>query len=334
MSRAAKHGIIIKTGGALERLAEVKTIAFDKTGTLTEGKLVVDTIKIFGSHKKADVLGLAAALEQKSTHILAQAIVSAAIKQDVKIPKAKNIKEQSGKGLLATVGGRHVLIGRQTFLAEQGVDFPGKRSEYDFPSTATTIAINGELAGVITFKDEIRPESSRTLKALRYLGVKHILMVTGDNQSTAKTIARKLGLANFTAEALPADKLRAIEEIQDRPVAFVGDGVNDAPVLTAADIGIALGARGETAASESADMVIMLDDISRVARALDIAKRTFSVARQSILVGIALSIILMIIFSTGHFQPLYGAILQEGVDVVVIFNALRALNGGKKAIKL
>lgn len=334
MSRAAKHGIIIKTGGALERLAEAETIGFDKTGTLTEGKLVVDSVKTFGSYKKSEVLGLAAALEQSSTHVLAQAIVTAATTEKTKIPKAKNIKEESGKGLMATIGGKQVLVGRQTYLLEQGVKLPGKRSGYDLQNTATSVAVDGQLVGIINFRDEIRPESKRTLKALRSLGIEHILMVTGDNQSTAKAIAKKLGITEVKAEALPADKLRAIEEIKNRPVAFVGDGVNDAPVLTAADVGIALGARGETAASESADMVIMLDDVSRVARVLDVAKRTFSIARQSILVGIALSIALMIIFSTGHFQPLYGAILQEGVDVVVIFNALRAHTGGGKSIKL
>jgi P-type E1-E2 ATPase len=162
------------------------------------------------------------------------------------------------------------------------------------------------------------------LKTLRNLGLKHILMVTGDNQATANLIANKLGITEVEAEALPSDKLLAIGRITNRPVVFVGDGVNDAPVLTASDVGIALGAKGETAASESADIVIMLDDVNRVAKAFSIAKRTFTVAKQSILVGIAMSIVLMFIFSTGHFSPLLGAILQELVDVVVIFNALRA----------
>jgi heavy metal translocating P-type ATPase len=332
MSRAAKHGIIIKNGGALERLAEAQTFAFDKTGTLTQGKPVVDNVKTFGKYKQTEILSLAAALEQGSNHVLAQAILDAAAKQKIKITKAKNIKETSGRGLMATVSGRQILVGRQSYLREQGIKFPGNKSLYNVGSTATNIAIDGKLAGIISFKDELRPESKKTLQALRELGIKHILMVTGDNQSTASKIAKKLGLTDVRAEALPADKLLAIEQIAQRPVAFVGDGVNDAPVLTAADIGIALGARGETAASESADMVIMLDDIGRVAQALSIAKRTFSVARQSILVGIFLSIVLMLIFSTGHFRPLYGAILQEGVDVVVIFNALRAHIDGRKVL--
>jgi P-type E1-E2 ATPase len=149
-------------------------------------------------------------------------------------------------------------------------------------------------------------------------------MVTGDNQGTANAVAKKLGISTVVAEALPIDKVRAVENTEYRPVAFIGDGVNDAPVLTAADVGIALGARGSTAASESADVVIMLDDISRVAKAYEIAKRTFAIAKQAILIGIGMSIFLQLIFFTGKFKPIYGAILQELVDVTVIFIALRA----------
>jgi P-type E1-E2 ATPase len=200
--------------------------------------------------------------------------------------------------------------------------------------------IDGRLAGHITFQDVIRDESKGTLASLRQAGIKHILMVTGDSPAVAKVIARVLKIQEVKAEALPADKLRVVEAVKERPVVFIGDGVNDAPVLTAADVGIALGARGETAASESADMVIMLDDVSKVAKAYTIARRTFGIAKQSILTGIGLSLILMVIFSSGHFRPLYGAILQEGVDVVVIFNALRAhgegrykVSGRPKAVK-
>ncbi|HSW79569.1 MAG TPA: HAD-IC family P-type ATPase, partial [Candidatus Saccharimonadales bacterium] len=174
------------------------------------------------------------------------------------------------------------------------------------------------------------PESKKTISQIRKLGIKNVLMVTGDNLTTAKHIAAKLGISDIYAQILPSDKLRTIEEIKDRPVAFVGDGVNDAPVLTSADVGIALGARGSTAASQSADMVIMQDDISRVARAVEIAKRTFKIARQSILGGIVLSIALMFVFATGKFPPLAGAIIQEAVDVIVIFNALRAHGSFRK----
>ena len=324
MARASRYGIIVKTGSALERLAEARTIAFDKTGTLTSGTLQVDTVTAFGTLKEDEVLALAASLEQNSNHVLARAIVNSAQSKKLKFTKAKHIQEISGRGLSAHLKGREVLVGRLSLLEERGVKMPKKSQHKDVKQTAVYVALDGELAGVITLKDELRPESIATLDTLRGLGLKELLMVTGDNQATAQKIAGQLGITNVHADALPADKLHILEKVKARPLVFVGDGVNDAPILTAADVGIALGARGSTAASESADMVIMLDDISRVATAVRIAKRTFRIARQSILVGIGLSLVLMLVFATGKFSPLAGAIVQEAVDVVVIFNALRA----------
>jgi heavy metal translocating P-type ATPase len=328
MSRSSKHGIIIRTGSALERLARIKTIAFDKTGTLTSGKLVVDTITTYNDYKKADVLGYAAAVETSSGHILSHAINEAAMHLQVKVAKAHHVKEVSGRGMSASVGSKKILIGRKTLLDEHSVKFPSGFRASSVKQTATYIAIDGELAGVLTFSDTIRPETPETLEHLQKLGVTDIEMITGDNKAVATGVASQLGITQVVSEALPGDKLLAIENIRNRPVGFVGDGVNDAPVLTAADVGIALGARGSTAASESADVVIMVDDISRVATGVAIAKRTFRITRQSILVGIALSVILMFVFATGKFPPLYGAIIQEFVDVVVIFNALRAHSDG------
>lgn len=324
MSRASKHGIIIKTGAGLEKLALAQTFAFDKTGTLTKGEPVVDRVQAFNKWKQNDVLALAAGLEQSSNHVLGRAIVQKAEKSKLKVSKVKHVHELSGRGLVATVNGKEVLAGRMALLKEYNVEVPKAFSVKSVQQTATFVAHDGQLVGVITFKDEVREEAKPTLKKLKEFGVKHFLMVTGDNNATAKAVAKQLGIREVHAEALPGDKLAALEAVKYRPVAFVGDGVNDAPVLTASDIGIALGARGSTAASESADMVIMLDDLSRVGMAVAIARRTFSIARQSILVGIALSVVLMFVFSTGHFRPLYGAIIQELVDVVVIFNALRA----------
>jgi heavy metal translocating P-type ATPase len=324
MARASKYGIIVKTGSALERLAEAKSIAFDKTGTLTHGHLVVERVESFGSFKKDEVLGLAASLEQNSNHVVARAIVAAARDQKIKLRKTKHITEISGRGLKATLRGQEIFVGRLSLMEELGVKLPAKFKRGAVNQTAVYLALGGELAGVIAFKDEVRSEAKATLERLHALGIREILMVTGDNQATARSIAKPLGVTDIHAEMLPADKLRVLDEARYRPLVFVGDGVNDAPVLTAADVGIALGARGSTAASESADMVIMLDDLSRVASAVEIAKRTFQIARQSILVGIGLSLVLMLVFATGKFPPLAGAVLQEAVDVVVIFNALRA----------
>jgi heavy metal translocating P-type ATPase len=324
MARASKYGIIVKTGSALEKLAEAKTIAFDKTGTLTSGVLRVSGVKAYGSFKQDDVLSLAASLEQNSNHILAHAIVTAAQDKKLKFTKAKHVKEISGRGVHAQLKGQAIIVGRLSLLQEHDVTLPSSFKQKDIVGTAAYVAVDGTLAGVISLSDEIRDNSATTLQRLRKLGFKDMIMVTGDNKATAAAVAKKLGINEVHAEALPVDKLRVIESVAHHPVVFVGDGVNDAPVLTAADVGIALGARGSTAASESADMVIMLDDIGRVAIGVTIAQRTFKIARQSILAGIGLSVILMAIFATGKFPPLYGALLQEVVDVVVIFNALRA----------
>lgn len=324
ISRAAKHGIIIKSGRAIEQLADVRTIGFDKTGTLTRGAPVVVQVKTFGGHTKDEVLSLAAGLEQSSTHVLATAIVEAARKSGAKIIKAKHVSEHAGKGLSAQSAGKQVLVGRLAFLKEQEVTLPSTFNPKDIEGMTTYVAISGKLAGAIMLKDEVRPESKKTLSALRKLGIKHILMVTGDNKNTAREVALGLGIDNVYSESLPAEKLHTIEGIKERPVAFVGDGVNDAPVLAAADVGVALGARGSTAASESADVVIMLDDVRRVAVSVGIAKRTLFIAKQSILVGIFISVGLMLVYSTGKFSPVSGAFIQEIVDVIVIFNALRA----------
>ncbi len=320
MSRAARAGVIVKTGAGLEKLAAAQTIAFDKTGTLTLGTPSVISVKTYGKFKKDDVISYAAAVEAGSNHILARAVTTYAEKHNAKVPKAKNSKETSGGGLTATVQGKIVRVGTARYLNQFDIVVPKE----DLAGTHAYVVIQNSLAGYLEFVDEIRPESKGVLKLLKKLGVKHILMVTGDNKQVAAQVAKELGITEFEAEALPGDKLQKIESLEHRPVAFVGDGVNDAPVLTASDVGIALGARGSTAASETADIVILRDDLSRVGEAVAIAKRTVFIARQSILIGIGMSVVLMVIFSTGKFKPSVGAAVQELVDVTVIINALRA----------
>lgn len=327
MSRASKYGIIVKTGSALERLARAKTVAFDKTGTLTSGILTVDAVTAFNDFTVDEVVKLAASLEQNSNHVVARAIVGYATAKHITFNKAKHVKELAGRGLLATLNGKQILVGRFSLLQEYGVEVPSTFKRSSITHTASYVAIGNQLAGVLTFRDDIRSESLSTLQLLKKLGVKHFLLVTGDNKATAAAIAKQLGITRVHAEMLPVDKLRVVEAVTNRPVVFVGDGVNDAPVLTAADVGIAIGAGGSTAASESADLVIVQNDISRVGTAYAIANRTFKIARQSIVVGIGLSLLLMAIFATGKFSPLTGAVVQEAVDIIVIFNALRARNG-------
>ena len=327
MTRASRYGIIVKTGSALEKLSLAKSIAFDKTGTLTKGELKVESIVTFGTFKEDEVLGLAASMEQSSNHVMALAIVQHMTSRKLKIVAAKHVKEISGLGLMASVKHQHVIVGRLSLLKDNGVTLPSKFKSQSITNSAVYIAVDGNLAGIINLSDEVRPESKDTLARLHRLGLTNAIMITGDNEIIANKIAKQLGIDRVYADTLPADKLHLLESIKERPLIFVGDGVNDAPALTAADIGIALGARGSTAASESADMVIMLNDLGRVATAISIAKRTFFIAKQSILIGIGISLALMLLFATGKFSPLMGAIIQEVVDVVVIFNALRAHTG-------
>lgn len=321
MSRSSKYGIIVKSGSSLEKLAESKTIIFDKTGTLTTGNLSLDEIKTFSPYNRKEIVALAASMEQNSNHVIAQTIVNEAKNKKIKLTKLKDVKETPGQGIGATYRGDKLIIGRVDFMTNNSVKLPSGKQDN---RTTVYIAINQKLAGIIYLKDKLRPETKKTIKQITRLGIKNTVMITGDNHQTASLIAKQLGIKTVYAETLPGEKLHALDEIKERPAIFVGDGVNDAPVLTGSDVGIAMGARGSTAASESADLVIMTDDLSRVAAAIEIAKKTFGIAKQSILFGIGLSIALMIIFATGKFPPLYGAILQEVVDVIVIFNALRA----------
>jgi len=301
-------------------------MAFDKTGTLTRGEPVVQNIIAYNKFTQAEVLSAAASLEQSSNHILARAIVDAAAGRKVAASKAKHVNETPGYGLSAQIKGKQVLVGRLDFIQDNDVELPPAFKPTAVESTATCVAIDGKLAGIISFADEIRPEAKSTIARLRKAGITHMLMITGDNMPAAKAVAKTLGIKDYSANARPADKLGLLEQLDKRPVGFVGDGVNDAPVLTASDVGIALGARGSTAASESADVVILPDDLAYVGRAVVLAKRSFAIAKQSILIGIAISLVLMGLFATGKFPPVLGAVLQEVVDVIVIFNALRAHN--------
>lgn len=321
MSRAAKHGIIMKSGGILEQLSRVKSAAFDKTGTLTENKLTIHSIKPTKGHTKDEILQLAASAENLSTHMTATAIVATAKQRGLKLTSAQYIEEVAGKGIIATINHQQVVAGRKSLLTEQGVP---EQSIPHIDHTATLLAVNGKYYGAITFADTIRTNSASTLARLNMLGVHKLVMVTGDNNSTAQKIAAEVGITDVYSECLPADKVRLVSELQPKPTLMVGDGINDAPVLAASDVGIAMGARGATAASESADVVIMLDDISKVADAVTISHRTIKIAMQSIMIGIIISTGLMLFATTGKLPAIVGAGLQELVDVVVIINALRA----------
>ena len=318
MSRAAGFGVIIKNGGVLERLARVRTAAFDKTGTLTRGEPVVLRVDTIDGGPGDRVLGAAASVEQDSAHVLAQAVVTAAAGSS---RAATGVAEVMGRGIHGTVDGVAVSVGRQDWV---DADARPAWAALGAGEMAVHVALDGRLAGRIVLTDELRPESAEALTRLRALGVTRTVMLSGDSVETAQAIGARCGIDEVRARLLPADKVAAVHDLQPRPVLMVGDGVNDAPVLALADVGVAMGARGATAASESADVVVLVEDLLRVPRTVALAQRTIRIAMQSIGIGIGLSLVLMLIAAFGVIPAIVGAGLQELIDVVTILNSLRA----------
>jgi len=327
MSRAARGGIIVKYAGVLEQLSRIKTAAFDKTGTLTYGRPSLVGIRTSGSFTEDTVLGLAASAEQYSSHVLAASVMDAARTRGLVFGTATEANEFATHGVHARFDGRDVVVGKPNFVAESAAGVV--ETELASGELAIYVGVAGEFAGALVMSDPIRRETGRTLAELKELGVTRTVMLTGDAVATAEHIAAEAGLTDVRAECLPADKVEAVRSLPVRPVMMVGDGVNDAPVLAVADVGIAMGARGSTAAGESADVVIILDDLSKVASAVRIGQRTIKVALQSIWIGIALSVALMLAAAAGFVPAIAGALSQELVDLATILNALRALSAGK-----
>lgn len=297
MSRNSRNGIIVKSGTTLEKLSDARTFAFDKTGTVTRGILKVATVLPQAGFSQDELLNLAASAEGQSTHILARSLTDAVPAAD-RLP-ASEVSEATSFGVYATVDGHKVKVGK------------------------------AEFAGAITFSDQIRPEAKETMTKLHELNDANLIMISGDQQSIADKVAREVGIDQVYAEQLPQQKIEVLDNVpkDDRPVVMVGDGVNDAPSLAIADVGIAMGAHGATAASESADAVVLRDDLAKVAAATLIAKETMVIAKQSVLIGIAICTGLMLIASFGVIPTIIGAMLQEVVDTVTILYALRARNG-------
>lgn len=320
MSRASRNGIIVKTGTTIEKLALAKSAAFDKTGTITNGQLTVDQVVPVIDIEPSELCRLAASAEQASAHILARSLLQ--VVPVAQLLEIISLKEMTGAGVTAQLAsGQTVQVGKFEFVAPD----QAKQSQ---TQTTVYIGIDGRYAGYITFIDHLRQEAPQTMSTLHQLGLQRLMMLTGDQATTAKEIATQVGIDEVHAGCLPADKIRLINNVtpEQRPIIMVGDGVNDAPSLASADVGIAMGAHGATAASESADVVILKDDLSRVSGAITIARDTMRVARQSVLIGIFICIGLMLIASTGVVPALIGALFQEVVDTVSILYALRARN--------
>jgi heavy metal translocating P-type ATPase len=323
MSRAARRGVVVKGGGVLEQLARARTVVFDKTGTLTRGTPELVAVRPEAGFGDDELLALVASAEQYSSHVLATAFVDAAHARGLPLHDVSGAEEQATHGVTARIAGREVVVGKFSFVADQARG--ASRTAIGAGELAVYVGVDGVFAGALLARDVVRTEAADTLARLRASGIRDIRMLTGDARETAESIATPLGITDVRAECLPGDKVAEVAGVVDRPVVMVGDGVNDAPVLAAADVGIALGARGATAASESADAVILVDDVGRVADAVRIGRDTVRIALQSIWLGIIVSVALMVVATFGVIPATVGALLQEGIDLVTILAALRAI---------
>jgi heavy metal translocating P-type ATPase len=325
MSRSARRGVVVRGGGALERLGRARTLLVDKTGTLTMGRPVVVEVMAGPGHDREELLRLAAAVEQLSPHVLAAAVVQAATAGQLSLPAATEVRELPGTGVTGRVDGHAVAVGRLAGPSPAWAESPRQRAELDGTSTVW-ITVDGEPAGMLLLHDPLRSDAPRTVQRLRDAGLRRLVMVTGDRQQVAAQVAAAVGLDEVIADCTPADKVeRARAESQLAVTVMVGDGVNDAPALAAADVGVAMAARGATAAAEVADAVMTVDRLDRLADTVVIARLTRRIAVQSATVGMGLSLLAMLAAALGYLPPAVGALLQEGIDVLVILNALRAL---------
>ncbi len=336
LSRAARSGVIVKGAPAIEALGQARTVLFDKTGTLTVGTPEVREVLSADGVAPGELLRLAASVDRFSAHVLGEALVRAARDASLKLSVPRAVKEEPGQGIRGFVDGRAIGVGSRAFLQELGVPaaeiaFAALLSGRGSGEAHVTVSVDGHVGGVIVMTDELRQDTRHIVERLRAEGIRHVAMVSGDRRSVAERAGRELGLDRVYAELSPEEKLEIVKRIRTdpelRPVVMVGDGVNDAPALALADVGIAMGAAGATVSAETADAVITVDRVDRVADALHAGRRALHIARQSVLAGMGLSLAAMGIAAFGYLPPVAGALFQEAIDLAVILNALRALRG-------
>jgi heavy metal translocating P-type ATPase len=334
LSRAARVGVIVKGGAVIEALAGTRTVLLDKTGTVTTGEPDIERVVALDSLTEAEIRSLAASLEQGSAHVLAEALVHGALRRGLVLTPPSDTSETPGQGISGRVGEHEVTLGSSNLLQEAGyataheltraLDGTGEAGR-----ALVLVAVDGTLAGAIVMADGLRPDAIDLAGTLHDEGIRHVALVTGDRAEVAKSVGQLLGVDRIYAEQTPEGKLDIVHTIRSdeslRSVMMVGDGINDAPALALADVGGAMGAQGATVSSETADVVVTVDRVDRVVDAIRIGRRSFSIARQSVLVGLGLSLGAMVVAALGYLQPVAGALFQEVIDVAVILNALRAL---------
>jgi heavy metal translocating P-type ATPase len=338
ISRAAHRGVVVKGGAALEQLSRGRVLVFDKTGTITAGTPVVTETVTVGTTTSDDVLRLAASIDQVSPHVLAAAVVRAARARSLALTLPTDVEEVPGHGVRGRVDGHTVAVGKAAWVAASGssplLRSVRRRAGRDNALTVF-VQVDGVLVGALLLDDPIRTDAARTIRRLRRDGIRRIIMVTGDRAETAQAVGAVLGVDEVLAERTPPEKVDVVRiERRAGVTIMVGDGINDAPALAVADVGVAVGARGATAASEAADVVLTVDRLDRLGEAIVIARRARRIALESVFVGIGLSFVAMLVAALGYLPPVWGAALQELIDVAVILNALRALRETERSSRL
>ena len=334
LSRAAKAGVIVKGSGVLERLGGVAVVLLDKTGTVTTGTPEVERVLTTGTLSEAETLRLAASLDQLSAHVVAESLVRGAAARGLALEAPTAVEEDPGSGIAGVVDGCRVAVGSLGWLERRGYALDGAEgralADAGGGRGLVLVGVDGRLEGAIVISDPLRGGAESLAAELRDLGVERIALVSGDDAPVAHEVASSVGIEEVYADQSPADKLAVVERVRaeaDGPVVMVGDGVNDAPALALADVGIAMAGKGATVSSETADVVIAVERADRIPLSIRVGKRSLRIARQSVIVGLGLSIGAMFVAAFGYLPPVWGALFQEVIDVAVILNALRALHG-------
>lgn len=328
INRAARHQVIVRSGAALEQIGSVDTAVFDKTGTLTIGYPEVSAVLAIGAHDESSVLALAAAVEHHSGHLLARTVVAEAERRGLSVGKAERVVEEPGRGVTGDVSGKRVSIGALSYVAAMQPSAAAQliEAQAEGEGLRAYLAIDGAAAGVVQYADRTRDGLPQFFTELRGLGVRRTLLLSGDHEHNVAALAARLGITEARGDLLPDQKVDVVRKLMadGHRVVMTGDGTNDAPALSAATVGIALAAHGGGISAEAAGIVLLADDVTRVATAIRIGRRATMIARQSIVVGLGLSAGAMVAAAFGLIAPTPGALLQEAIDVAVILNALRA----------